>query len=78
MLPPGGSGASLSESLAAGEMCPPAERGGGLIQISRGGSGGADRRNFFEASGLPSKNFFWDSSPIPISKNFFEIIGQKT
>ena len=50
MLPPGGSGASLSESLAAGEMCPPAERGGGLIQISRGGSGGADRRNFFEAS----------------------------
>ena len=77
MLPPGGSGASLSESLAAGEVCPPIE-GGGLIQNSRGGNEGADRRNFFEASGLPSKNFFWDSYPYTFFENFFEIIGQKT
>ena len=57
---------------------PTSRKGGGLIQISRGGSGGADRRNFFEASGLPSKNFFGTPTPIPFSKIFFEIIGQKT
>ena len=40
----------MSKSPATGEICRPIERGGGLIQISRGGNGGADRRNFFEAS----------------------------